>query len=116
MAAAVVSGAVALLLEARAALTPRTTKAALQLTSTFLPAAGLIRGGAGSLNVLAAAAFVRDGSLADTTIAGIATSASQIMMAREQVARDSRRGFSIVRVELAKTVGKFPNAPQQDGW
>ncbi len=98
-------------------LQPLTTKAALQLTSTFLPASGLIQGGSGSLNVLAAAAFVRDGSLADTTIAGIATSASQIMMApREQVARDSRRGFSIVRVELAKTVGKFPNAPQQDGW
>ena len=71
MAAAVVSGAAALLLEERPGLQPLTTKAALQLTSTFMPASGLIRGGSGSLNVLAAAEFVRDGDLSDTTIAGM---------------------------------------------
>jgi len=59
--------------------------------------------------VLAAAEFVQDGSLADTTIAGGATSASQIMIApRESLARDSRRHeFSIVRVELAKPSASF---------
>ena len=87
MAAAVVSGAAALLIEERPGLPPLTTKAALQLTSTFLPASGLIQGGSGSLNVLAAAEFVRDGDLSDTTIAGAETSASQIMIApREQLA------------------------------
>ncbi len=70
MAAAVVSGAAAVLIEERPGLQPLTTKAALQLTSTFLPASGLIQGGSGSLNVLAAAEFVRDGDLSDTTIAG----------------------------------------------
>ena len=81
MAAAVVSGAAAVLIEERPGLRPLTTKAALQLTSTFLPASGLIQGGSGSLNVLAAAEFVLDGDLSDTTIAGVETSASQIMIA-----------------------------------
>ena len=37
--------------------------------------------------MLAAAEFVRDGDLSDTTIAGVGTSASQIMIApREQLA------------------------------
>ena len=81
MATAVVSGAAAVLIEERPGLRPLTTKAALQLTSTFLPASGLIQGGAGSLNVLAAAEFVLDGDLSDTTIAGVETVASQIMIA-----------------------------------
>jgi serine protease AprX len=81
MATAIVSGAAALLLEERSGMQPLTTKAALQLTSTFLPASGLVQGGAGSLNVLAAAEFVRDGDLEDTTIVGETVSASQIMFA-----------------------------------
>ena len=105
MAAAVVSGAAAVLIEERPGLRPLTTKAALQLTSTFLPASGLIQGGSGSLNVLAAAEFVRDGDLGDTTIAGAETSASQIMIVpREQLARDSSRdGFTQVRARLAQS-------------
>ena len=88
MAAAVVSGAAALLLEERPGMRPLATKAALQLTSTFLAASGLVQAGAGSLNVLAAAAFVRDGDLGDTTIAGVETSASQILIApADQMAR-----------------------------
>ncbi len=70
MATAVVSGAAALLLEERPGMQPLAVKTALQMTAEFLPAAGIIRAGAGSLNVLAAADFVRDGDFANTTIAG----------------------------------------------
>ena len=48
-------------------------KAALQLTSTFMPSAGLVAAGAGSVNALAAAEFVRarvPRRLPTTTIAG----------------------------------------------
>jgi hypothetical protein len=47
-------------------------KAVLQLTSSFLPDAGLLAGGSGSLNVLAAAAFVSAAGDSDSrlTIAG----------------------------------------------
>jgi serine protease AprX len=51
MAAAVVSGAVAVLLEAHKDMTPEQVKIALQLTASFVPDAGLIGAGAGSLNL-----------------------------------------------------------------
>jgi serine protease AprX len=71
MAAGVVSGAVALLLEELPELTPRTTKAVLQLTSSFVPAARLLDAGAGSLNVLAALEMALVGPSNETTfIAG----------------------------------------------
>ncbi len=72
MAAAVVSGAAALLLEENHRLTPAGVKAALELTSSFLPAAGLLGGGAGSVNALAAAdlASPRGGAVASVQIAG----------------------------------------------
>src|SRR5207247_5928780 len=60
MSTSVVSGAVALLLQERPSLKPATAKMVLQLTSSFMPSAGLMGGGAGSLNVLAAAQFVAD--------------------------------------------------------
>ncbi len=112
MAAAVVSGAAAVLIEERPGLRPLTTKAALQLTSTFLPASGLVQGGSGSLNVLAAAEFVRDGDLSDTTIAGVATSASQIMIApRDLLASGPRRGgFTSVRARITKATVVRSNA------
>jgi len=69
MAAAVVSGAAALLIEERPGVKPAALKIALQLTSSFLPEAGLIRAGAGSLNVLAAAEFVRNGKNPEHAIA-----------------------------------------------
>ncbi|MEO6239415.1 MAG: S8 family peptidase, partial [Vicinamibacterales bacterium] len=54
MSAAVVSGAAALVLEARPSLTPAQVKATLQLTSSRVAGAGLIEAGAGSVNVAAA--------------------------------------------------------------
>ena len=59
MSAAVVSGAAALVLEARPTLTPAQVKATLQLTSSRVEGAGLIEAGAGSLNVAAAVALAR---------------------------------------------------------
>ena len=59
MSAAVVSGAAALVLEARPQLTPAQVKAALQLTSSRVTDAGLIEAGAGSLNVAAAVALAK---------------------------------------------------------
>jgi serine protease AprX len=73
MAAGVVSGAVALLLEENPRLTPRDAKAVLQMTSSFMPGEGLIASGAGSLNALAAAELVAGSShagLPKTDIAG----------------------------------------------
>ena len=81
MATAFVSGAAAVLLEERPGMRPLTTKAAMQLTSTFMPEAGLVQAGAGSLNVLAAAEFVLDGNLSATTIAGQEAVAGQIVIA-----------------------------------
>jgi serine protease AprX len=58
MAAGVVSGTVALLLERRPKLAPRLASTIFHATSDFLPADGLIAGGAGSLDVHRAAEFV----------------------------------------------------------
>jgi serine protease AprX len=50
MASAVVAGGVALLLQAEPSLTPMQVKIALQMGATFMPEAGLIGGGAGSVH------------------------------------------------------------------
>ena len=50
MATAVVSGGVALLLDANPFMTPGQVKMALQMGATFMPQAGLIASGAGSVN------------------------------------------------------------------
>ena len=72
MAAGVVSGAVALVLGHRSTLSPRNTKVALQLTSSFNHSSGLLGAGAGSLNVIAAVEFLTRTSqtLPTTAIAG----------------------------------------------
>jgi serine protease AprX len=62
MAAAVVSGAVALVFEQRRNLTALETKAVIQLTSSLVPGEGLVTSGAGSLNVVAASEFVASSS------------------------------------------------------
>ena len=60
MATAVVSGGVALLLDANASLTPGQLKVALQTGATFMPKAGLVAAGAGSVN------FPQSKKMADT--------------------------------------------------
>jgi serine protease AprX len=55
MSAAVVSGAVALLLEGSRTMKPVDVKTAVRLTGRSLPAASLLTGGAGGLNAFAAA-------------------------------------------------------------
>ena len=79
MAAGVVSGAVALLLQERPGLRPEGTTAVLQFTSSFMPEAGLIAAGAGSINVLAAAELLSSGVLSQTTIAGERTTDSGLV-------------------------------------
>ena len=58
MSAAVVSGSVALLLDAKPRLTPAQVKLALQVTSSRVAGAGLIEAGAGQVNVVAAVGLV----------------------------------------------------------
>jgi serine protease AprX len=70
MAAGVVSGSVALLLEAKPSLTPSSTKAVFQLTSTFLPSAGLVGAGAGAINALGAVQLAETAQIRKTGIAG----------------------------------------------
>jgi len=70
MAAAVVSGAAALLLEESPKLGPLGVRAALELTSSFMPKAGLVRAGAGSLNVATAAVFVDNQKSKKATVGG----------------------------------------------
>jgi serine protease AprX len=71
MAAAVVSGAVALTFEQRRNLTPIETKAVLQLTSSQIRGEGLVATGAGSLNILDASAFLASANASPiTNIAG----------------------------------------------
>ena len=57
MAAGVISGAVALLVDEHERLKPAEAKAILQVTSTFMRSVGLVGAGAGSVNVGAAAHF-----------------------------------------------------------
>jgi serine protease AprX len=83
MAAGFVSGAAALMLDARGSLTPRQTKAALQVTSTFMPKAGLVGAGAGMINALAAVELAQTNQIpSSTTIGGEKVIASRLFSAQ----------------------------------
>ena len=71
MSAAVVSGAVALMLEARHELTPSDVKLALQLSSSEVQGAGLIEAGAGALNVASAVLLVGRGRRSALCLGGV---------------------------------------------
>ena len=71
MSAAVVSGAVALLLESSPNLTPQQVKVALQATASPVVGAGLVEAGAGSLNVISAVQTGLLGPTADLPLASI---------------------------------------------
>jgi serine protease AprX len=87
MAAGVVSGAAALVLEANSKLTPRQVKTALQYSATFMPGAGLLGAGAGTLNVVAAVESALNGpSLKSSAIGGeLVTPSGRITVTRSDV-------------------------------
>ena len=66
MSAAVVSGGIALLLDATPGLTPAQVKVALQTGAQFLPYEGLIGGGAGSVDFSASQRLARGGFVGTT--------------------------------------------------
>jgi serine protease AprX len=72
MAAAVVSGGVALLLDANPNMTPAQVKIALQMGATFMPDAGLIGAGAGSVNFPISMKLAQQGLL--SSVLGTVTS------------------------------------------
>ncbi len=79
MAAPMVSGGVALLLQGTPGLTPSQVKLAVQNGATFMADAGLMGGGAGSVNFWASrkiAANGLTGSLLNTVVGGLATTTS----------------------------------------
>jgi serine protease AprX len=81
MSAAVVSGGVALLLDARPELTPAQVKVALQTGARFMPEAGLIAGGAGSVDFQASLRITNGGLLGSllqtvTSLLGLSGGAS----------------------------------------
>ena len=70
MSAAVVSGGVALLLDGAPGLTPAQVKIALQTGAQFLPEAGLIGGGAGSVDFSASQRLAQGGLVGSTADIG----------------------------------------------
>jgi serine protease AprX len=70
MAAAVVSGGVALLLDARPDFTPAQVKIALQTGARYMPEAGLIAGGAGSVD-FAASQRISNGGLLGSVLTSV---------------------------------------------
>jgi serine protease AprX len=93
MAAAVASGAAALVLEANPGLTPEQVRMTLQLTSTFLPDAGLVGAGAGSLNIPAALQVAANGpglAPAAVTIGGELAEASGLTFGQIEPERGAR--------------------------
>jgi serine protease AprX len=106
MAAAMVSGGAALLLQSTPSLTPRHVKVALQVTAEFMPEAGLVAAGTGSVNLYAArkVASGNDGLLGILTtllIGGKPVTGSGFAYLKpgaklEQVAGGSGRVFGLI--------------------
>ena len=71
MATPMVSGAVALLLQANPSLTPAQVKLALQSGATYLPDDGLMAGGAGSVNFWTSRQLVGSGGLLGNVLSGL---------------------------------------------
>jgi subtilisin family serine protease len=73
MAAPMVSGAVALLLQGTPSLTPAQVKLALQMGATYMPDAGLVGAGSGSVNIWASRKISANGlgATLTTTIGGL---------------------------------------------
>jgi serine protease AprX len=98
MAAAVVSGAVAIAFDQRRNLAPVETKAVLQLTSSQIRGEGLVATGAGSLNVLGATAYLASANASPiTTIAGETVRRSGLVF---QEFEEQNRGLGSLRSVL----------------
>ena len=102
MSAAVVSGAAALVLEARPQLTPAQVKAALQLTASRVAGAGLIEAGAGSLNVAAAVELARMGNRNP-----VVNDCGRSRSPPAQIVYSSRPGADLLRPLSFKSCGQF---------
>ena len=78
MAAPIVSGAVALLLQGSPNMNPSQVKLALQMGSSFMPEAGLIGAGAGSVDIMASRKSSANGllTLVNTATAGLLSAPS----------------------------------------
>ena len=81
MAAAVVSGGVALLLDANPNMNPAQVKIALQMGATFVPHGGLIAAGAGSVNFPASLKIAKQGLVSSllstvTSLLGLSSGAT----------------------------------------
>src|SRR5688572_33509460 len=88
-----VTGAVALVLEANKGLTPAQVKMALQSSATFMPEAGLAGAGAGSLNAAAAIGAALNGPVQQTTaIGGETVQSSGVMTVTASAVRASKNG------------------------
>jgi hypothetical protein len=99
----VASGAVALLLEQQPKLSPHAAKLVLQATSSFLPEAGLVGGGAGSLNAAAAVQFAGSGSSQTlTTISRQTSKPSDLKVARAIALDHSTAKSAILQSFFAK--------------
>ena len=71
MSTAVVSGGVALLLDGEPGLTPAQVKIALQTGAQFLPKAGLVGGGAGSVDFAASQRLTQNGGLVGSLLTSV---------------------------------------------
>ena len=94
MSAAVVSGAVALLLESNPTLTPQQVKISLQSAASPIEGAGLVEAGAGSLNVVSAIYTALLGPTAELPMASIEGEAVDIggLIFADQVLGDGQAG------------------------
>ena len=84
MATGVVSGAVALVLEANEGLTPAQVKMTLQSSATFMPEVGFVGAGSGSLNAAAAIGVAINGPVQQTTAIGGETVQSTGIVSADQ--------------------------------
>lgn len=119
MAAAVVTGAVALVLEGGARLTPVDGKLVLQLTSSLMPSVGLLGSGAGSLNVVGAIALTRSPhskSLPLSLVAGEMIPPAALYFSVNQYQRNDERVRGIHISSRTQTIDWRFNNAELLGW